>query len=156
MGISSFSSRLSAPDMVRGVARLLRAMDYMCLPEFSLRNSRRTDITALGPKGEVIHVEIKVSVADFNGDTKWPEYLAHCDQFYFAMPDDFPLALAARDTAQPQRTGLIVSDGFDAHILRGAAVHPLNAARRKALILSFARCAAARSMRSPEPDQLFF
>ncbi len=156
MGLSNFSSRLAAPEMVRGVSRLLRAMDYMALPEFSLRNNRRTDITAIGPKGDFIHIEIKVSVADFKSDAKWPDYLAHCDQFYFALPDDFPLELAARENVQPERTGLIVSDGFEAHILRAAVVHPLNATRRKALMLSFARCAAARSMRTPEAEKIIF
>ncbi len=147
MGIHSFTSRLTAPEMVRGTTRLLGAMGYACLPEFSLVNGRRTDITGIGAKGEIVHVEIKVSVADFLGDGKWPDYLAYCDQFYFAMPDDFPLDLLDRDAAQPSRTGLMVSDGFDAHIIRAAATHPLNAARRKALTLSFARRAAWRAGR---------
>jgi hypothetical protein len=149
VSISSFSSRLIASDMVRGVSALMRAMDYAVLPEFSLKNGRRTDITALGPKGEIIHIEIKVAVADFKSDAKWPDYLAYCDQFYFAVPDDFPVTLLEADTAQPTRTGLILSDGFDAHILRPAAHHPINAARRKSITLSFARRAALRAQYNP-------
>jgi hypothetical protein len=135
--------------MVRGVSALMRAMNYAVLAEFSLKNGRRTDITALGPKGEIIHIEIKVSVADFKNDAKWQDYLAYCDQFYFAVPDDFPYVLLESDTAQPTRTGLILSDGYDAHILRDAAIMPLNALRRKSVTLSFARRAAIRAQNNP-------
>jgi hypothetical protein len=44
----------------------------------------------------------------------------------------------------PDDAGLIVADQYGAEILRPAPSHPLVAARRKALTLSFARQAAQK------------
>jgi hypothetical protein len=44
----------------------------------------------------------------------------------------------------PHDAGLIVADQYGAEILRDAPLHPLVAARRKAVTLLFARVAAQR------------
>jgi hypothetical protein len=54
-------------------------------------------------------------------------------RFYFGVDRDFPQALLAGE-------GLIVADRF----AREAPLRPLGAARRKAMLLRFARLAAAR------------
>lgn len=151
MASSNFVSSLTASDVARGVCRLFANQNYACLSEFALANGRRADIAALGPKAEVALVEIKISVADYLGDKKWPEYFDYADQLYFAVPHGFPLALFDREAALPERVGLIVTDGRDATMLRSAPVEPLAAARRKAVTLSFARRAADRLLRELDP-----
>jgi hypothetical protein len=125
---------------------MLYRHDYLGVPEVPLGNGRRADIMALGPKGEVIIVEVKVSRADLLGDGKWPDYLDYCDRFFWAVPQGFDLDLMARTTLAPEVTGLIVADRYDAAILREPETRPLAAARRKAETLRLARMAARRMM----------
>jgi hypothetical protein len=143
--------RLMAGDVARGVARLFLRHDLMSVTEVPLGNGRRVDVFALCPKGIVTIVEIKVSKADFLGDTKWVEYLDYCDRFFWAVPKGFDLALLDRETALPARTGLIVADRYDAAILREPQSVMLSSARRKVETLRFARRAARRLLESIEP-----
>ena len=71
--------------VARGVARLFARNDIWCLAEMPLRNGRRADLMGIDGKGRVVIVEIKLSRADLLGDTKWPEYLDHCDRFYWGL-----------------------------------------------------------------------
>lgn len=124
--------------VAQGVERLLRQMGFSTLREFTLANGRRADIAGLSRKGEIILVEIKVSVADFRADSKWPDYLDFCDRFFFAVPERFP-----RDIL-PTDQGLIIADQFGGAELRTAPEARISAARRKAVTLRFARKAAER------------
>ncbi len=135
-----------AADVARGVSRLLLAEGFTPILEFPITNGRRLDVAALGADGTIVGVEIKVSVADFYADDKWPSYLAFCDQFYFAVPLEFPQSLL------PMHTGLIVADRFGGAILRQASRMTLHASRRRALTLNFARNAAKRLTRGLEPN----
>lgn len=140
----SFDGRQSptAAAVQRGCGRLLAQMNYAALTELALATGRRVDIIALGPKGEIIVIEIKSSLTDYLTDGKWEEYLDFCDRFFFAVPPDFPREVI------PQEVGLIVADKYEAEILReGAHDTPLPPARRKALTLQFARVAARRVFR---------
>jgi hypothetical protein len=130
----------------RGVARLLRQLDFACLAEVTLASARRADLLAIGPRHELWIVEVKSSIADFRADTKWPDYRQHCDQLYFATHPDVPPEIF------PDDAGLIVSDGFGAEILRSAPEHKLPAATRKAVTLRFARHAAHRLHNLADPD----
>lgn len=130
-----------AAGIADGVTRLFYTLDFVSLFEFTLANHRRADVCCLGPKAQIIIVEVKSSVADFKSDDKWPEYAPYCDQFYFAVAQDFPQELI------PKTAGLIVADAFGGAILRHPETHPLKAARRKAMMLKFARMAARRHMR---------
>ncbi|WP_305988551.1 MmcB family DNA repair protein [Roseibium sp. MMSF_3544] len=130
----------------RGTARLLRQFDFACLPEVTLASARRADLLALGPKHELWIVEVKSSIADFRADTKWPDYRQHCDRLFFATHPDVPLDIF------PEETGLIVSDGFGAEILREAPEHKLAAATRKSVTHRFARHAANRLHDLSDPD----
>ncbi|MEL6725804.1 MAG: MmcB family DNA repair protein [Pseudomonadota bacterium] len=127
-----------AQGIARGVIRLFATYDAPGLHEVPLANGRRADIMALNAQGEVVIAEIKSSVADFRSDNKWPEYQPFCDRFYFAVASDFPQDLI------PEEVGLIVADPYGGAILRESDVHKLSAARRKAVMLRFARLAAAR------------
>jgi hypothetical protein len=126
-------------SVTRGAARLLSALGCAPLAEFPLPNGRRADIMGLGPKGELVIVEVKSSLEDFRTDRKWGEYAPYCDSFSFAVPPDFPREIL------PEEVGLIIADGFGGAVLRPAPVHPLAPARRKALTLQFARLAAFRA-----------
>ena len=130
-----------AAAIAGGVGRLFFDLGHVSLLEFTLANQRRADICCLGPKGEIVIVEVKSSIADFKSDQKWPEYAPYCDRFFFAVAQDFPHELI------PESVGLIVSDAFGGAILREPVPHPLKAARRKAMTLKFARLAAQRHMR---------
>lgn len=144
--MDSPAERLIAADVVRGVSRMLYRHDYLGVAEVPLGNGRRADIMALGPKGEVIIVEVKVSRADLLGDGKWPDYLDYCDRYFWAVPQGFDLDLFEREALAPMITGLIVADRYDAAILREPEPRPLASARRKAETLRLARMAARRMM----------
>jgi hypothetical protein len=137
-------SASSAAEVARGVSRLLLEDGYSPILEFTLPNGRRLDVAAIGPGGEMLGVEIKVALADLKGDSKWPEYLDYCDLFYFAIPPDFP------GEHVPQETGLIVADRYGGSIVKNAEAQSLHASRRKAVTVSFARCAAERLSRTLE------
>lgn len=141
-----------AAEIVRGVQRMFAELGLAPLTEVTLANGRRADVMAVGAKGEIVIVEVKSCLQDFQTDQKWPEYAPYCDRFYFAVDCDFP------QERIPAETGLMVCDAFGGAVLRECLPAPLNAARRKAVTLSFARLAAARLMRvgnpaasSPEP-----
>jgi hypothetical protein len=125
-------------SVTRGAARLLEALGYAALAEVTLPNGRRADLMGLGPKGEILIVEVKSGPQDFLADRKWTEYLPYCDAFAFAVDPEFPREIL------PEEPGLIVADGFGGAVLREAPVAPLAGARRKALTLAFARLAAQR------------
>jgi len=107
--------------------------------ELPLANGRRADVAALGPKGEIVLVEVKSCPADFCADGKWPDYLAYADAFYFAVGEGFPLDLL------PPEPGLIVADGFGGAVVREAPRSPLSGARRKAMTIAIARTACLRA-----------
>ena len=125
--------------VTRGAARLLVGLGYAPLAEVSLPNGRRADLMALGPKGELVIVEVKSGPEDYRADGKWPQYGPFCDRFFFAVAPEFPRALL------PPEPGLIVADGFGGAVIREAPACPLAPARRKALTLQFARLAAWRA-----------
>lgn len=125
--------------VTRGAARLLQALGYATLAEFPLPNGRRADVMALGPRGELVIVEVKSSLEDYRTDRKWGDYLPFCDAFYFAVPPEF------RREVLPEEPGLIAADSFGGAVLREAPTVPLAPARRKALTLQFARLAAFRA-----------
>ena len=134
----------TARALARGVARLMDDLGFNAITEFRLGNGRRIDLAGVDARGRIMMVEIKSSLADYRADGKWPEYLGYCDLFYFAVGDGFPRAVLAERGALPERTGLIVADGFGGEILRAAPERVLAPARRRAELIRFARTAAAR------------
>jgi len=136
---------LEAGFVARGVSRLLLQRGYSPITEFTLPNGRRLDVAAISDSGEIAAVEIKVSLADLRADEKWVEYLEYCDLFYFAVPENFP------QEALPTEHGLIVADRFGAGIIRDSGRATVSGARRKALLIRFARCAAERLTRAADP-----
>jgi len=141
-------SSSTAAEVARGVSRLLLEEGFSPMLEFTLPNGRRLDVAAIGPGGEMLGVEIKVALADLRGDNKWPDYLDYCDLFYFAVPPDFP------HEHVPQQPGLIVADRYGGSIIKQAEAQTLHASRRKAVTISFARCAAERLSRTLEATLL--
>jgi hypothetical protein len=132
----------SRPDitaaLARGVTRMLADHGLASVLEVPLANGRRADVMALTAAGEIWIVETKSCLADYAGDAKWPDYLDHCDKFFFGVSEDFPRELI------PEECGLIVADAFNGAILRPAPLRRLAGARRKAVTLLFARLAAMR------------
>lgn len=126
--------------LTRGVARLFIDLGLAPLCEFRLANGRRADLAGLDRRGKLVIAEVKSCPADFEVDQKWPDYLDFCDQFYFAVDPSFPRALL------PDTEGLIIADEYGAVIARAAEHRTLNAARRKAVTLRFARQAAAKTI----------
>lgn len=122
----------------RGVGRILHNHGFAVLTEFILVTGRRADVIGIHGDGRIWIVEIKSSAEDLKADQKWPEYRAYCDRLFFAIP------LAMAQVLIPVDAGLIVADQFGAEIMRKPQEHPLAAARRKAVTLSFGRVAAQR------------
>jgi hypothetical protein len=132
-----------AADVARGVTRLFCRQDLFAMCEVPLPNGRRADLMAIGPKGALTIVEIKVAKADLLGDVKWTDYLDYCDRFFWAVPPDLA-SICEGERFLPGAAGLIVADRYDAVLVREAAERPLAPARRKAELLRFARRAARR------------
>jgi hypothetical protein len=135
----TFSRPETTLTVTRGVARLFVDLGWAPLLEVSLPNGRRADVMAMGPRGEIAIVEVKSGIHDYLTDRKWGDYLPFCDHYYFAVAPEFP-----RDIL-PEEPGLIVADGFGGAVLREAPESKLAPARRKALLLAFARLAALRA-----------
>ena len=135
----------AAAGLARGVCRYFEAADEAALTEFTVKNGRRADVMALDGKGRFTIVEIKTSLEDYRADAKWRDYLAFCDRYYFAVPEGFPRRVL------PAGHGLMVADRFDAAVLRPSAEAPMNASRRRAQTLRFARLAARRLRRLADP-----
>jgi len=135
---------LSRPEtteaVTRGAGRLLWSLGYAPMAEVSLPNGRRADLMGLGPRGEIVIVEVKSGLEDYRVDRKWGEYGPFCDRFYFAVGPHFP-----REHL-PDGPGLIVADAFGGAVVVEAPVTPLAPARRKALTLAFGRLAALRAL----------
>ncbi|MBO0903707.1 MmcB family DNA repair protein [Jiella sonneratiae] len=126
----------------RGVQRLMQARQVALLPEMPLDSGRRADLVCLSDKGEIAIVEIKTSIQDFRVDQKWPIYRLHCDRLYFATHPGVPTEIF------PEDYGLILSDGYEAEILREAPLERLAPATRKAMTLRFARLSANRLLQA--------
>ena len=132
--------RQSARAMMvrRGLQILLDEMRHATLPELVLANGRRADLVTVSEKGEIWIIEIKTSIEDFRVDCKWPDYRAYCDRLFFATHREVPLDIF------PEECGLLLSDGYGAHLMRDAPDHRLAPATRKSLMLNFSRAAARR------------
>lgn len=140
-----------AAEVARGVIRLFSRHDLFAMCEVPLPNGRRADLMAIGPKGELTIVEIKVAKADLLGDQKWTDYLDYCDRFFWAVPQMLaPLLDDARFL--PESAGLLVADRYDAAVVREASTSLLAPARRKAETLRFARRAARRLSTAVDPS----
>ena len=140
-----------AAAVARGICRLFARNDIWCLPEMALRSGRRADLMGIDAKGQVIIVEIKVSRADLLGDAKWPDYLDHCDRFFWGLAAHLDRACMEGEAFRPDQCGLIVADGYDAEILRPAPLRPLAAARRKVEVENLARAALRRHGLAQDP-----
>ncbi len=117
-----------------------------------LRGGRRADLMGVDAKGHVIIVEIKVSRADLTGDSKWTDYLDHCDKFFWGIGSHLDAGILDSEGFLPERCGLIAADGYDAEILRPAPRHPLAPARRKVEVERLARTAMRRATIACDPD----
>ena len=124
--------------LAKGVQVLFEAMGYASMTEVKLPTRRRVDVMGINHKGHILIAEVKSGPADYRSDTKWQEYLDYCDDFYFAVGEEFPTDLL------PDDQGLIIADVFHAEVIRPSMGPKLNAARRKNITLRFARQAATR------------
>jgi len=128
----------TALAVARGTARLLAALGFSCISELALASGRRADLVALDRKGAIWIVEVKSSVADLRADHKWTDYRLHCDRLFFATTQEVPCEIF------PPDAGLIVADAFGAEIKCEAPEHRLDAATRRAMMLTIARAATLR------------
>ena len=124
--------------LARGMARHLTGLGFVSLEEFPPIKGFRVDLLALGRKSEIWIIECKSSREDFMSDEKWQNYLPWCDQYFWAVPTNFPVDIL------PEQTGVFWADGYDAELMRDAPISTLSPARRKSIIHRFARRAARR------------
>lgn len=145
--VMAFDGRQSAAaaEIQRGVCRALRALGHSVVTELSLANGRRADVVGLSPGGDIWIVEIKSCLLDSLTDGKWAEYRPHCDRLYFAVSPDFPCHVI------PENAGLMLADRYGAHLVREPLEERLGAARRKAMMLTFAHAAALRLQLNLDP-----
>ena len=131
---------LSAEKITKAVGSFFQEMGDATLSEFTLKTGRRVDLIALSRKQQVTIVEVKSSLTDFSSDKKWQNYLDWADQFYFAVAEDF----AVERLADEMRCGILITDGFDTHILREAPSRKLPTQRRTHVIRRLAFTAMKR------------
>ncbi len=134
------ASNLSAERIAKAVASFFQEMGDATLSEFTLKTGRRVDLIALSRSRHIAIVEVKSSLTDFSSDTKWQNYLDWADQFYFAVAENFPVERLADE----MRCGILITDGFDTHILREAPLRKLPTQRRTHLIRRLAFAAMTR------------
>jgi hypothetical protein len=149
--LHAFDGRQSpvAAALQRGVCRAFRALGHSVVTELPLANGRRADVVGLSPGGDVWIVEIKSCLLDYRTDGKWQDYLPYCDRLYFAVTADFPHEVI------PEDAGLILADRYGAEMVREPVEERLSAARRKAMMLCFARAAASRLQLHLDPGCSF-
>jgi hypothetical protein len=135
-----------AAELQRGLCRALRSLGLSVVTELPLANGRRADVVALSGGGDVVIVEIKSCLLDYQTDGKWQDYLEFCDRLYFAVNADFPCEVI------PVEAGLILADRYGAELVREPVEERLSAARRKAMMLCFARAAALRLQLHLDPS----
>ena len=132
----------------RAVAHLCGRLAWSVLHEVPLPNNRRADLLALRPDGGFACIEVKSGPRDFLSDNKWPEYRPFCDALFFAVDENFPLALLPDDVgvmvAAVGRYGPPPGVVAEADLLRDAPPHRLAPAARRALTHRFATLAANR------------
>ncbi|MDX2287755.1 MAG: MmcB family DNA repair protein [Hyphomicrobiaceae bacterium] len=136
----------AAAAIQRGAIRVLNAHGFAAVTELVLTDGRRADVMGLADSGEIWIVEVKSCLADFRADTKWPDYLEACDRLWFAVDADFPIEVL------PQAAGVILCDRFGGEIMREAPTARLPAARRRSIIVRFARTAANRLVNAADPS----
>jgi hypothetical protein len=129
----------------RAAARLCLRLGWVPLHEVRLANGRRADILALQPGGGFVCIEIKSGLRDYLSDGKWLEYQPFCDQFFFAVDQDFPLQIL------PPGTGLIICADREAEVMFEPLAIRLPPPRRKALLERFAWLAAGRLAALEDP-----
>ncbi|MGF1475058.1 MAG: MmcB family DNA repair protein [Geminicoccaceae bacterium] len=133
--------------ITRGVCRHLRAHGLAVLPEMVLANHRRADVVGVDARGAITLVEVKSGHPDFAADRKWTDYLTYTDRFFFAVDEAFDRGRL------PDAVGILIADGFDAEVVREPEpTPPLTAARRKAMLITFARQAALRLQSQVDPE----
>ena len=132
--------------LARGVSRHFASLGWVTVEELVPARGLRVDVMALGPKGEIWVVECKSSRADFMSDQKWEGYLEWCDRFFWAVDSAFPVELL------PDETGLMISDAYDAEIIRMGPEDKIAAARRKVMVQKFAIHAARRLQALRDPN----
>jgi hypothetical protein len=149
--VVAFDRRQSevAAELQRGVCRAFRALGHSVVIELPLANGRRADVVAMSSNGDVLIVEIKSCLLDYRTDAKWQDYLDYCDRLYFAVRADFPCDVL------PEQAGLILADRYGAELVREGVEERLSAARRKAMMLCFARAAALRLQLHLDPGCSF-
>lgn len=136
----------AALAIARGTGRLLLSLGLASLSEVPLPNGRRADLMAVSLSGDITIVEIKSSIEDFRADQKWPEYRDFSDRLFFAVAPGFPVEIL------PAETGLIIADRYGGEQQRPAPEHRLSAARRKAMLLRFARLGGLRQQALADPE----
>ncbi len=129
----------------RATALLCLRLGWSPVHEVPLPNARRADILALRSDGGFACIEVKSGLRDFQTDQKWHEYRDYADALYFAVDDAFPAAIL------PDDTGLIITCGRDAELVREAPDHRLATSRRRALLHRFAVLAAQRLATRDDP-----
>ena len=145
---------IAAGEVARGIMRLFARNDIWCLAEVPLKNGRRADLMGVDAKGLIVIVEIKVARGDMLGDSKWPDYLDFCDRFYWGVPPSLDRGPLETEAFCPDKCGVIVADGYDAEILRGASLDSLAPARRKAQVQRLARIAMRRHTALIDPQSV--
>ena len=138
-----------AAELQRGVCRTFRALGHSVVTELPLTNGRRADVVAMSGNGDFLIVEIKSCLLDYRTDAKWQDYLEYCDRLYFAVRADFPREVI------PEEAGLFLADRYGAEVVREGIEERLSAARRKSMMLAFARAAALRLQQHLDPGCSF-
>jgi len=106
-------------------------------------------VVVLSPSGDIWIVEIKSCLLDFQTDDKWTEYRPRLRPALFCGVSRLPLP---RDLSGCRAD---LADRYGAHLVWEPVDERLGAARRKAMMLIFARAAALRLQLHLDPGCSF-
>ncbi len=132
---------LDTQRITDAVARMfIRERCSGVLREFKLKVRKRVDLIALNRNGLITIVEIKFSPKDFLSDKKWIEYIEWADKFYFGVGENFPLEILP----EAEKSGILITDGFDCHEVQPAPLKKMNGLRRSTLVREIAKVSMRR------------
>ncbi len=94
--------------MVQAVCDLFLREACKPLVEYQLPNGQRLDVATVNARRQIVGVEVKSTVSDFNRDLKWTQYQQFCVLFYFAVEVGFDLDKI------PSGVGIILVNGSHA------------------------------------------
>jgi hypothetical protein len=122
--------------------------------------SRRADVIGNKISGDIVLIEVKSSVADFRGDSKFHEYQKFCDRMYLSFTKEVALKINKDKELMsriPKRVGiLILEDHGYMRVVKKALIVPVETSLRISILARLAWRAGELSKRTTRSRKRVF